>query len=127
MWNDRLEEMLEKYVGRKIKEDISSGDISFPKAYRGYINDWGLGDDGSGYIEACIVSKRYGNYGEERNWTATHSVTVDIDEYVIDGFNVSDRVYGDEGLGDYDPAMVFTSTGYFDQTLRFVRKLLAKG
>lgn len=125
MWNDRLKDMLKEYVGREIKRDICRGDISFPKAYKGYINDWGLRDDGTGYIEACIVSKRYGNYGEERNWTATHSIIVNVDQYVIESIDVDDRVYGDDGLGDYDPGMVFSYTGYFDQTLRFVRKLLA--
>lgn len=83
-------------------------------------------EDGTGSIDACVISKRYGNYGEERNWTATHNVRIDLEDFVITGFDVEDRVFGDEGLGDYDPSDVFSRAAYFDQSECFVRKLLAK-
>lgn len=126
MWDDFLVEDLEKYVGLEVKEDIAEIDVKFAKAYNGYINENTI-EDGSGTIDVCICEKKYGRRGEERNWDASHHLFIEIFDFIIESFYIEDNVYGDDGLGDYDPSEVFTEKEYFDQAEIFVRKILKKG
>ena len=126
MWNDDLDNELNEFIGKKIRTDIDLDEISFPKAYNGYINDNSIDEDGNGTLEACIISKRYGNYGEERDWTAYHSLFIEVGDFIIEDISIADTVDGDEALGDYDPSDVFSQKAYFKQSLRFMRKIVAK-
>ena len=126
MWDDDLREELEEFIGKKIRDDIDLDDITFPKAYKGYINDNSIDEEGNGTLEVCVVSKRYENYGEARNWTANHSLFIDVSDFVIEDIGISDTVYGDDGLGEYDPSEVFSAEAYFTQSIRFLRKIVEK-
>ena len=126
MWDDDLHEELDEFIGRRIKDDIDLNDISFPKAYKGYINDNSIDEDGNGTLEVCIVCKRYGDYGEQRNWTARHNLIIEVSDFEIEYIGINDTVDGDDALGEYDPSEVFSPEAYFDQSLRFMRKIVAK-
>ena len=126
MWDDDLQEELGEFVGRRIRDDIDLDEIPFPKAYKGYINDNSIDEEGNGTLEVCIISKRYGNYGEERDWTANHNLIIEVCDFEIEDIGINDTVEGDEGLGEYDPSDVFSKEAYFKQSLRFMRKIVAK-
>ena len=123
MWQDTLREQLnERYVGKKIKPGLDPDKVKMTKAYKGYI-DFSTLEDGSGVIDVCIREKRYGDYGEERLWTASHVLNISIEDDVITDIDIDDRVTGDDGLGDYDPAEVFSYDSYFTQSYVFMNKI----
>lgn len=127
MWNDDLEERLEEeYVGRMIKKGIDIRNVPMAKRYKGYIDFASIDEDGDGSIDVCICEKRYGDYGEMRNWTACHVLNIRVSDFCIDEIEIDDRVYGDEGLGGYDPATVFSYDAYFDQARIFLNKITEK-
>ena len=126
MWDDDLYEDLEEFIGMRIRDDIDADHISFPQAHKGYINYNSIDEDGNGTLEVCIVSKRYGDYGEARNWTASHNLIIEVSDFVIEEIGITDTVDGDEGLGDYDPSEVFSEKAYFEESVRFMRKLVVK-
>ena len=59
-----------------------------------------------------------------KSMTATHTVIVEVSDGVISNIEISDRVWGDDGLGDYDPSMVFTEHSYFCLSEKFVKQFI---
>lgn len=45
---------------------------------------------------------------EEMNWTISCSVTIELDDNIITRVVQEDRVWGDDGLGDFFPGDVYT-------------------
>ena len=52
---------------------------------------------------------------ESWNWSVSHTVTVSVENGIVIDFYVEDSIYGDDGLGDFDPSEVFESEEYFDE------------
>ena len=102
MWDDKLLEMIEPYLGAKVTTD----QYSLPGTYRGYVDEI-LYEPGRGSLEVCLASK-HGLSGEEREWTYEHVLVIEMENYIITSFTVDDRVLGEDGLGNYDPSTIFT-------------------
>ena len=50
--------------------------------------------------------------------------TQDINNIIVEtDIDIDDRVTGDDGLGDYDPAEVFSYDSYFTQSYVFMNKI----
>lgn len=117
MWDDKLFELIEPYIGKKVTTDK----YTLPAAYRGYVDEI-LYEPGRGTLEVCLVSKN-GRAGEERNWTYEHVLCIEMEDYIITGFTLDDRVVGGDALGDYDPSTIFTEKSYFDEAIKFLNKI----
>lgn len=127
MWNNDLVKRLEeRYVGKRIKKDLNIRNVPMAKKYKGYIDLATINENGNGTIDVCLCEKRYGNYGELRLWTACHILHIRISNFCINKIEIDDRVYGDAGLGGYDPATVFSYEAYFDQAYIFLNKIIEK-
>lgn len=117
MWDDKLLELIDPYIGKK----VTTEKYTLPSTYRGYVDEV-LYEPGRGTLEVCLVRKK-GLSGEERDWTYEHVLIVEMDGFKIIGFTVDDRVLGGDALGNYDPSQVFTEKAYFDEAVKFLKRI----
>ncbi len=120
MWDEELYNMLmTAYAGKKLRAgtdiveegeniDEINDDFVVTDIYRDYNEpDSGIDED-----------------NESWNWSVSHVVTMCVENGVVIDFQIENGIYGDDGLGDYDPSEVFDSEEYFDTPMEEVEKLV---
>lgn len=125
---DWLDELKEIYEGRRIREDAEDAgevilkrhcasynmfqkyEIGLRLLDRGYYTDEMLKELEEDYIAECedLDKEPEEFWCEQMEWTVSCTAVIELRDGVITDIRIEDRIYGDEGLGDYNPYEIYT-------------------